>query len=118
MTYGEGCKLYDTLLVKVAGPNNGDQWTIPNTFTPNGDGINDNFKIVGAPYVSAFHIWIYDRWGNKVFESTNVDFLWNGTDQFVGEKPFNSGVFSYVIEYQRLDEESGGKIGGNVTLIK
>ena len=118
VTYGEGCKLYDTLLVKVAGPNNGDQWTIPNTFTPNGDGINDNFKIVGAPYVSAFHIWIYDRWGNKVFESTNVDFLWNGTDQFVGEKPFNSGVFSYVIEYQRLDEESGGKIGGNVTLIK
>ena len=118
VTYGNGCKLYDTINIYVSPANNGDEWTIPNTFTPNGDGINDNFKIIGGPYVSSFHIWIFDRWGNKVFESTQADFLWNGTDQFVGEKPFNSGVFSYVIEYQKLDADSGGKIGGNVTLIK
>ena len=118
VTTGKGCKLYDTIKIYVSPVNNGDEWTIPNTFTPNGDHINDDFKIIGNPYVSSFHIWIFDRWGNKVFESTHADFLWNGTNQFDGEKPFNSGVFSYVIEYQKLDSDSGGKIGGNITLIK
>jgi gliding motility-associated-like protein len=116
VTYGKGCKLYDTLAVNVYYYNAG--WVIPNTFTPNGDGINDNFKLITSPDLSSFHIWIFDRWGSKVFESTQVDFLWNGTDQFVGQKPFNSGVFSYVIEYQSLVSGSSGKIGGNITLVK
>lgn len=117
VTYGNGCKLYDTLRVYVTGVGNGE-WTIPNTFTPNGDGINDYFKIIRSPLLSSFHIWIFDRWGSKVFESTQSDFLWNGADQFAGEKPFNTGVFSYVIEYQKLDSDTKGNIGGNITLIK
>jgi gliding motility-associated-like protein len=117
ITYGNGCKLYDTIQVNVATANNQD-WKIPNTFTPNGDGINDYFKLINTPYLSSFHIWIFDRWGGKVFESTQSDFLWDGTNQFDGEKPFNNGVFSYVIEYQTLDTGAKGNIGGNITLIK
>ncbi len=51
---------------------------IPNTFTPNGDGLNDTFGIVGEA-IKEFYLVIYNRWGQKVFESSKVDIQWDGT---------------------------------------
>jgi gliding motility-associated-like protein len=116
--YGQSCRVMDTLQIHVTSSLDGGKWAIPNTFTPNGDGINDNFKIISGPDLSSFHIWIFDRWGNKVFDSTDPDFLWNGTDQYAGNSPMNTGVYSYVIQYQALDSNSKGEIGGNISLIK
>lgn len=92
-------------------------WTIPNTFTPNGDGINDNFKLIRHPLVTGFQIRIFDRWGNKVFESTDAEFSWNGSDQF-GGKELRTGVFAYVIMYEAAGAGGGKSIGGNLTLIR
>jgi gliding motility-associated-like protein len=116
MTYGHSCVLIDTIQVGVLIDSS--KFTVPNTFTPNDDGINDNFKLLTAPTLSSFHIWIYDRWGNKVFESTDADFQWNGRDQYAGNSPLNTGVFSYVIEYHDSNSDKKGAIGGNISLVK
>jgi len=116
ITYGSSCTITDTLVIDVR--TDSTKWSIPNTFTPNGDGINDFFKLINFPELTSFHIWIFDRWGNKVYESTDPDFQWNGLDGYAGNKSPNTGVFSYAIEYQELNADSKGTIGGNISLVK
>lgn len=90
-------------------------FTIPNVFSPNGDGINDIFDI-NAKSVEEFNITIYNRWGSKVFESQNVDVEWNGTNKNDGgECP--AGVYYYVVEYKLRNEEPKNQTG-TVTLIR
>ena len=51
---------------------------VPNAFSPNNDGINDNFYAV-AEYIKDFDMKIFDRWGNVVFHSTDINNQWTGT---------------------------------------
>lgn len=55
----------------------GPRLYIPNVFTPNNDGDNDVFRIV-APNVRDAEIWIYNRWGRKIYHTDNIDEHWNG----------------------------------------
>lgn len=64
-------------------------------FTPNGDGFHDQFEVDGHG-VQNFNIRIMNRSGNVVFESTDINFKWNGNNRF-GE-PSPSGVYFFVIE--------------------
>jgi len=50
---------------------------VPNCFTPNGDGYNDIF-MVSAQNISGFSLLIFNRWGNKLYETSNLDEGWNG----------------------------------------
>ncbi|MBI1289464.1 MAG: T9SS type B sorting domain-containing protein [Flavobacteriales bacterium] len=82
---------------------------VPNVFSPNQDGHNDVFKPRGTePF--EYELRVYDRWGNCVFESNEIDRGWDGT--FKGQR-MNSGVFVYYIM-------SGGEVlsKGNVTLLR
>lgn len=57
---------------------------IPNSFTPNGDGKNDGF--FGSGYgITDYQIWIFDRWGNLVFTSTDINKEWDGTVLGLGD---------------------------------
>lgn len=67
----------------------------PNVFTPNGDGLNDVFKPNGKDVVD-FNMKIFNRWGQQVFESTNMEQGWDGTLR--GEKA-SSDVYTYTVEY-------------------
>lgn len=68
----------------------------PNAFTPNGDGYNDEFCLSGwDACVSSFQIVIFDRWGEKVFESKDASFCWDG--RFRG-KMLDPAVFVYYIK--------------------
>ena len=82
---------------------------IPNAFSPNGDGENDMFKIT-AESPSAYLLKIYDRWGNKVFESKDINEGWNGNN-------LNKGVYVYYLE---LNLPTGNSLikNGNISLIK
>ncbi|MCF8275336.1 MAG: gliding motility-associated C-terminal domain-containing protein [Flavobacteriales bacterium] len=82
---------------------------VPNVFSPNQDGRNDVFKPRGTEPFD-YEMKIYDRWGNCVFESTEIDRGWDGT--FKGQA-MNSAVFVYVIT-------AGGELvsKGNVTLLR
>ncbi|CAN5518812.1 hypothetical protein BH11BAC2_BH11BAC2_23030 [soil metagenome] len=51
---------------------------VPNTFTPNGDGLNDTFGIAGEA-VQNFQLQIYNRWGQMIFETSNPNQRWDGT---------------------------------------
>ena len=88
---------------------------IPNAFSPNGDGLNETFFIKGR-LISTASIWIYDRWGGKVFEAIdNLDFEWNGKDMQNNDLP--EGVYAYRIKYTVYSGETK-EIKGTVTIIK
>ncbi|GAB4248955.1 MAG: hypothetical protein Kow0079_01390 [Vicingaceae bacterium] len=62
---------------------------VPNVFTPNGDGVNDEFRISGIydPCLDAVEISIYNRWGILVYESTDIDFAWDGKNKAGNDCP-------------------------------
>ena len=102
-----GCKWNDSLFIKVQ-----DRLALPNAFSPNGDGVNDEFMIAGN-YFGKVNFKIFDRWGELIFESTDPAEGWDGT--FKG-KPSNPGVYIYSIRY--IDENRLGLRKGSVTLIR
>ena len=76
--------------------------TVPNVFTPNGDGMNDEFRVVYRS-IKEFHCWVYNRWGHKVYEWTDPAKGWDGT---IGGKPAAEGAYYYVIRALGTDAES------------
>ncbi|PSJ76097.1 hypothetical protein C7N43_15585 [Sphingobacteriales bacterium UPWRP_1] len=89
--------------------------TIPNAFSPNGDGENDVFRLSGFN-VETVNLYIYDRWGGQKFEAINVtiDQGWDGT--FKG-KNAELGVYVYYAEVTFTDGTTDF-FKGNVTLIR
>lgn len=70
-----------------------DTLSIPNIFTPNGDGINDVFKIENLPENST--VTIYNRWGIQIFESTKPKTFWDG--RTTSGEQCSEGVYFYII---------------------
>ncbi len=68
---------------------------VPNTFTPNADGDNDEFY-VSTLSISSFRLRIFDRWGLLVFESGDPEYMWDGT--YLGE-PVPQDTFVWVVNY-------------------
>ncbi|MBV4358182.1 T9SS type B sorting domain-containing protein [Pinibacter aurantiacus] len=85
----DGC--YDSTSQKIV-VNSCDNIFIPNSFTPNGDGHNDQFKLY-AGNVKEMKMMIFNQWGQKIFETTNMANGWDGT---LNGKPMPSGVYMYV----------------------
>ena len=70
---------------------------IPNAFSPNGDGLNDEFKVTGnSEIIYSFRLHIYNRWGNLVFESNDISTGWDGKHK---GNPGTQGAYVYKIEY-------------------
>ena len=87
----------------------------PNAFSPNGDGKNETFHLFGT-YVTAFNLSIFDRWGEKIFETRDFDEVWNGTDENKGE-PAPNGVYFWIAtaaDYKGHNQN----FSGTVTLIR
>jgi len=83
---------------------------IPSAFTPNGDGMNDRFGAKGEG-ISDYHLLVYDRWGEVIFESTNPGDQWDG--KYKGE-PVEQGTYVYQVFASGLGKR--GKTGA-VSLI-
>jgi gliding motility-associated-like protein len=79
---------------------------IPNTFTPNGDGTNDYFLPVGKN-IASMHMYVFDRWGNQLFESDDPTMGWDGT--YSGEVVKND-IYVWRLTYKFL-EDKDGKVG-------
>jgi gliding motility-associated-like protein len=86
---------------------------VPNVFSPNGDGQNDILFVRGEG-VSKLLFIIYDRWGEKVFESKSMSEGWDGT--YRGAK-LDPGVFFYYVK-ATFKNNTASVLEGNVTLIK
>lgn len=113
-TDNNGCDYTDSIRIKVEIINCGEpNIFIPNVFTPNGDGKNDVIKVSGQ-YIEKLKYLIFDRWGECVFSTTNLNEGWDGT--FRG-KDCPSGVYYYRIEIEcGLGREY--KKNGDITLIR
>lgn len=80
------------------------QLQMPNAFSPNGDGINDIYKPKsGYQNITEFHAYIYNRWGEKLFEWTNPAEGWDGT--YHG-KPVKEGVYFVVVNAKGSDQQT------------
>lgn len=86
---------------------------VPNIFSPNGDGQNDVLYVRGNGLVSVTFI-VYNRWGEKVFESGALEDGWDG---FVNGERMNDGVFVYRVKATYYDDEEV-TLKGNVTLVR
>jgi len=87
---------------------------IPNIFSPNGDGSNDVFYVRGTGF-DEFQLIIYNRWGEKVFETEDNSKGWVGTYK---EEPLNPGVYVYYVFAKYTLDGSEVIKKGNITLIK
>lgn len=86
---------------------------IPNVFSPNGDGSNDVLTIYGF-CVKTYTLQIYNRWGEKVFETSDQKNGWDGS--FKG-KPMDTGAFMYKVD-GITTEEKPFHLKGNITLLR
>lgn len=84
---------------------------VPNSFTPDANGINDEFFGLGEGYVS-YEMWVFDRWGEEIFYSESDEYHWDGT--YKGEQ-VQQGTYIYrffLLDWQGHDH----KYKGTVTL--
>lgn len=79
----------------------------PNAFTPNGDGSNDYFKLPNYN-IASWIIQIYDRWGNQIYQTEDLEFRWDGTLQGV---PCAEAVYTYTVSGFALDHTPVLKTG-------
>lgn len=108
------CKdtLYVFVDVVLSGCEEGDAF-VPNTFTPNGDGQNDVLYARGLK-MEELYFAVYNRWGEKVFETTDKKVGWDGI--YKG-RPADVGVFGWYLKVKCYDGNETFK-KGNVTLIR
>jgi gliding motility-associated-like protein len=87
---------------------------VPNAFTPNGDGRNDCFRVLYWPAVTRFELTVYNRWGQPVFHSTDIDACWSG---MTNGRPGPQGTYVYLIT---ADTPKCGLVQtkGTITLIR
>lgn len=108
-----GCFAVDTNVTLTV--NEDIFFFIPNAFTPNGDGLNDQLKVVSKGYKSVKRFQIYDRWGQLIFETRDLSNQWDGTRN--GNLIEHTNVFNYVIELERFTGDIDQKTG-IITLVR
>jgi gliding motility-associated-like protein len=103
----------DTLLLTVLAENP-SFLILPNVFTPNSDGKNDEFH---AEYqsIGTFDCIIFNRWGKKMFEWTDVTKGWDGKTE--GGKDASDGVYYYILSAKGIDNIAY-EMHGTVTLLR
>ncbi len=87
----------------------------PNAFTPNNDGINDLFKIAKPANLTEYHLSVYNRWGQKVFETFDYSKGWNGS--FNGQVQ-SLQTFVWYCEFKKQGHANRTMKKGMVTLIR
>lgn len=98
-----GCMAYDTLIIDVI-----NELIIPNVFTPNGDGVNDNLVFKNLHAFPDNRLVVLNRWGKTVFEKTGYQNDWNGGDH-------NDGTYFFILE---LNDKENTVHKGTITILR
>ncbi|MFM1915043.1 MAG: hypothetical protein RLZZ531_712 [Bacteroidota bacterium] len=90
---------------------------IPNAFTPDGDGLNNEFTAIFPEKMklASFEMYIYDRWGELVFFSENPKIGWDGS---LAGYDAPDGVYTYVVNYKELGYVNKFQVTGSVSLVR
>ncbi len=110
--YFENCPLSDE--VEISLDVCGKYVYIPNAFSPNGDGVNDLFQPYGANALM-INLKIFDRWGDKVFDTDHPESGWDGTKS---SRPLDPGVYVYLLEYEDLIARRRELASGELLLLR
>lgn len=106
------CKGYDTTIVSIKSCQN--KIIFPNAFSPDNNGLNDNFK----PYIEGvlvqYRLTIFNRWGEEIFKTSDPLSSWDGTYKNIPQQP---GLFTWQCSY-RFEGEEAVFIKGQLILIK
>jgi len=106
----DGCKTNDKITITV-------YYTLkmPNVFTPNGDGKNDIFRIPANTPQKIKNFTVYNRWGERIFTTTNSNGSWDGTFNNQQEP---TGTYVWIIEYEDLLTGKAIKANGTFMLVR
>jgi gliding motility-associated-like protein len=107
------CKSTDSSIVTQKCPTD---IYIPTAFTPNGDGVNDEYMCIGYN-VQYFYLRVFNRWGKMVFQTTDITKGWNGSSEGI---KCEMGTYTYIITWTGAQDGifSSGLEKGNLTLIR
>jgi gliding motility-associated-like protein len=117
VTDNNNCTATDSIFVKTIC--NGQNYFLPNTFSPNGDGVNDHFYPRGTSLYNVRSLTIFNRWGQMVFlrrdfPANAENMGWDGT---FGGKPAPADAYVYIIEVV-CDNSQVVALHGSVTLVR
>lgn len=108
------CTLVDSVHIRCTDVSCGtSSLFIPNAFTPNSDGQNDNLCFHGE-YITSFHIAIFTRWGEMVYESSDINQCWDGRFK---DNPCLPGVYMYTCKIT-CEGNKESLLKGDITLIR
>jgi gliding motility-associated-like protein len=115
LTDADGCTVQDT--VKIDAANCCTTVFLPNVFSPNNDGNNDKFKGMNAQAldIELLNFNVYDRWGNRVFNTVSVTDGWDGTFRDMLAEP---GVYQYMYRYRCNIDNKVYLVKGDVVLTR
>ena len=88
---------------------------VPDIFTPNGDGDNDVIYVKGWGIKKLLEFSIYNRWGEKVFTTTDINVGWDGT--YKGKRQ-NMDTYAYYVKVETYIDPQPLTKKGNITLIR
>lgn len=91
------CQVTDSVIITGDAAGDSPLW-IPNSFTPDRNGLNETFSGVGENILE-YHMQIFNRWGEKIFETDHMDQPWEGT---VKGRPVQEDVYVYKIRFRNL----------------
>lgn len=111
-TDANGCTNMDSVVVNVDIP--GEKFWVPTGFTPNNDGVNDLFILSSNTYLTLLELSVYNRWGQQVFTTNDINSGWDGTYNGA-EQAIGNYIFRVVVEnyFGEIITRSG-----NVTLLR
>ncbi len=107
-----GCKVADS--IRILPGVCSEFLVFPNAFTPNNDGKNDRFRPFTNQEITSYHLVIFNRWGQKVYESKKLDEGWDGQPVVSKDK---SSTYVYFCRYQ-VAKEKERVVRGTITLIR
>jgi gliding motility-associated-like protein len=106
-----GCRNEDSVKITIDYKS---KMSVPNVFSPNGDGKNDVFRLLGVTFQSLTEFKVFNRWGAEVYSTQNINDGWDGT--YKG-KPADMGVYNYIIRVAYPDGATD-TFKGDVTLMR
>ncbi|MES2398325.1 MAG: gliding motility-associated C-terminal domain-containing protein [Bacteroidota bacterium] len=104
-----GCISTDSVKVTVT-----EYYFIPNVFSPNNDGLNDLFELKAEGF-KTYHAEIYNRWGEKMFETTDSKVHWNGRN--ISGNVSANGVYFYILYLSNYKDEPK-TLKGFLTIVR
>lgn len=110
-----GCSYSELVKVRKVNECSEDLISMPNAFSPNGDGNNDTYQMYSGTIEEIEYFRVFDRWGSLVFESNDRNFAWDGR---YNNKTLAEGVYIYLLSGKcKLDGSTIMKMG-DITIHK